>query len=300
MGTMTSAPLPRASARIPAPAAARPTREAWFPMRSLSHALILAALVIAALCGLVFFRWGGARYYRTPVRVRGYTPWHAALRPSGSVGLVLGIAGFAVMTLTLLYVIRKKLGGRRRLGSMKGWLEFHIFCGVVGPALITLHSSFKFSGVISVAYWSMVLVVLSGFVGRYLFVRIPKTIRGTELTLSEIQERIDELRDAIAAAGVPPEALAPIEDPGAGGWLRWRRVRSRLRKAGVSAELTRETLRLARERQTLMRRIAQLSRTKKLFELWHVFHKPLVWVMFAIAAVHIALAVYFGYSIPRR
>ena len=39
----------------------------------------------------------------------------------------------------------------------------HLFCGVVGPVLVTFHTSFKFNGLVSVAYWSMVIVMLSGF-----------------------------------------------------------------------------------------------------------------------------------------
>ena len=67
----------------------------------------------------------------------------------------------------------------RDAGRMKTWLEVHVFCGIVGPVLVTFHTSFKFNGIVSVAYWSMVAVVLSGFVGRYLYVRIPRSIRGT-------------------------------------------------------------------------------------------------------------------------
>jgi len=298
---------PSAAAGAPATTAAAPpvrrAREAWFPMRSLSHALVLAGIAIAALYALTLWRLGGADYYRAPLGLRGYTPAHRVLRPSGSVGELFGVAGFVIMLLTLAYVIRKKLGGRSRLGSMKGWLEFHIFCGVVGPALITLHTSFKFNGLISVAYWSMVLVVLSGFVGRYLFVRIPKTIRGTELSLSEIEERAAELHEDLAAVGLPAELLARIEgleQRERGRRLRWRRLRRQLRRAGVRRDLAQDAIRLIRERNTLLRRIATLGRTKKLFELWHVFHKPLVYLMLAIAALHIGLAIYFGYSVPGR
>lgn len=305
------APLPdrivsvsRTAAPTVVPAAPRERgRELWFPMRSLSHALVLAALVIAALIAFSFVRLGGWTYYQTPLRVRGYLPVHRILRPSGRVGELFGIGGFAVMLLTLLYVIRKKLGGKSRLGSMKVWLEFHIFCGVVGPALITLHTSFKFNGVISVAYWAMVLVVLSGFVGRYLFVRIPKTIRGTELSLSEIEERAAELREALAGTGLPAQPLGKIhgfEQASAGRRLRWRRLRRELRQAGVDRDLVENAIALVRERDALLRRIANLSRTKKLFEMWHVFHRPLVYLMLAIAALHIGLAIYFGYSVPGR
>ncbi len=58
-----------------------------------------------------------------------------------------------------------------------------------------------------------------------------------------------------------------------------------------------EVAALDAERSLLVRRMANLGRTKKLFDLWHVFHKPLVYVMFAIAAVHVALAIYMGYSL---
>ena len=69
-----------------------------------------------------------------------------------------------------------------------------------------------------------------------------------------------------------------------------------MRAAGVQHELVTQTIALAAERGALMRRIAFLGRTKKLFELWHVLHKPLVYVMLAIAALHVFVAVYFGYS----
>jgi hypothetical protein len=50
------------------------------------------------------------------------------------------------------------------------------------------------------------------------------------------------------------------------------------------------------ERAQLLRRLAQLNRTRQRFSAWHVFHQPLVYVMFAIAAIHIGVAVYFGYA----
>lgn len=291
--------------RFPAASPSRPaprSREAWFPMRALINVLVVAGVVIAGVYALVLGPLGGSSYYRAPLGVRGYTKWHPLLRPSGYVGEFFGIVGFVLMLLTMLYVIRKKLAAKSRLGSMKVWLEVHIFFGLVGPALITLHTAFKFNGIISVAYWSMVLVVLSGFVGRYLFVRIPKTIRGTEVSLSEIQERAAELGEDLAGVGLPPELLRRIEgeEAAAGRRPRWRRLRRDVRRAGVDRGLADEAIRLVRERATLLRRMAMLGRTKKLFELWHVFHKPLVYLMLVIAAVHIGIAIYFGYSFPRR
>jgi hypothetical protein len=293
---------PMSSERVATARSGAPARrgETLFPMRALSHVLVLAGLVVAALFGVVFLRLGGLDYYRTPLGVRGYTRWHPFLRPSGAAGQLFGIAGLALILVTLLYAVRKKLRGRSRAGPIKVWLEVHIFCGIVGPAFITLHTSFKFNGLISIAYWSMVLVVLSGFVGRYLFVRIPKSIRGTELSLSEIEERAAELREGLAEIGLPAGLLARMEgrEPESGRRPGWRRLRRDLRRAGVDRKAVEEAVELIRDRDTLLRRIAKLGRRKRLFELWHIFHKPLVYLMLAIAALHVGLTVYLGYSFP--
>ena len=283
-------------------------------MRALSHVLGLAFVVIALIYAAVYFGAGGREYYGVANGVRGYAPAHRQLRPAGEYGLSFGIAGLTLIFVTLIYVLRKKVKWLSRIGSLKIWLEVHIFCGIVGPALITLHTSFKFNGIISVAYWSMIVVVLSGFVGRYLFVRIPKTIRGAELTAGDLESRAGEIRALLAAEGLPAAQLAEVEAldapprPGLGPFigsfffgetraaLRFRRMGRRMHSAGIPAGLVKQTVGLASERAALMRRIAFLARTKKLFELWHVLHKPLVYVMLAIAAVHVFVAVYFGYA----
>ena len=292
-----------------------PRRTEWFPMRALSHVLVLAFAVIAVIYAFVYFGAGGRLYYGVPLAVRGYAKPHQWLRPAGRYGIFFGIAGLALMLVTLLYVLRKKVKALSRIGNLKIWLEVHIFCGIVGPALITLHTSFKFNGIISVAYWSMVVVVLSGFVGRYLYVRIPKTMRGVELSAADLEARATEIRAQLLAENLPAPSLAAVEALDAplanrgfaafvgslffgelrAAW-RFRRLGRRLRRAGVAPELARQTVTLAAERAALMRRLAFLGRTKKLFELWHVLHKPLVYVMLAIAALHVFVAVYFGYS----
>jgi len=283
-------------------------------MRALSHVLVLAFAVIGAVFAFVYFRAGGQAYYSVPLGVRGYAPAHKLLRPAGRYGIFFGIAGLSLIFVTLLYVVRKKVKWLSRIGNLKLWLEVHIFCGIVGPALITLHTSFKFNGIISIAFWSMVVVVLSGFVGRYLYVRIPKTMRGAELSAGDLEERAAEIRAQLAAEGLPAAQLSEVEaldTPSArrlsdflGSFffgelrasLRFRRLARRLRGAGVAHDLVKQTVALAAERAALMRRIAFLGRTKKLFELWHVLHKPLVYVMLVIAALHVFVAVYFGYS----
>ena len=46
----------------------------------------------------------------------------------------------------------------------------------------------------------------------------------------------------------------------------------------------------------LLRRIAYLKKTRKLFDLWRVYHKPLAILMALIVALHVAIVVYLGYG----
>lgn len=276
-----------------------------------SHAL-LSGVVLAALAGTAIALWvllgaQGWDYYRTPLGVRGYHEVHRVLRPSGPGGHLLGITGTIFLISTLFYIARKRLRFLAKRGSIPRWLEVHVFFGVFGPILITLHTSMKFNGLISVAYWSMTLVVFSGFIGRSLYIRIPKTIRGNELSRSEIEQRAAELKTRLDDAAISPVMHAQLDHMDhpeasllARTWGRWREeseFRNGMRAAGVAPELVAEVLDVARERTRLMRSVSRLEKRRKLFQIWHVFHRPLVWVMFLILFVHVTVAIYFGYTI---
>ena len=210
--------------------------------RTPSVALVLAGLVVVVVAATVLIGFGGWEYYRTPVSSRVYLPQHRLLRPSGPVGLTLGLAGAFAMLSTLPYAVRKRWRRLAGLGSLRGWLEMHIFFGVTGPILVTLHTSFKFNGLISAAYWLMMAVWVSGFVGRYLYVRIPRSIRGAELSRQEIEVHLSEVGQRIEAASLPAplrETLAAFHASleAAGGSAGWwdlffgeLRVRAHLRR----------------------------------------------------------------------
>jgi hypothetical protein len=293
----------------PAPAA---SRARLMPIGALMSAMGLAAIVAAGVTLWVLVGLDGWAYYTTPLAVRGYSPTHRLLRPSGPVGQTLGVIGAALMLVPFFYMGYKRLRRARSGASLKRLLEVHVFCGIVGPVLITFHTTFKFNGLVSAAYWSMVLVALSGFVGRYLYVRIPRTQRGVELSQVELDDRFAALRDELQwSAG--PEILAALDRlesdlarrPSRLGVVGDRALRRTL--ADIVAQLERQSGRelsaavraALDERIRLRYRRAALARTKRLFDLWHVFHLPLVWVMFAIVSLHVGVSLYLGY-IPFR
>jgi hypothetical protein len=276
----------------------------------------LAFVASVVVTAVVLFGFGGWEYYFAPEDVRAYTDLHALLRPSGVVGNLLGITGLSLMVVMHGYSFRKRLKIMRNMGSVTAWLEFHIFCGFFGPVLITLHTSFKFNGLISVAYWSMLVVVASGFVGRYLYVMIPRSIRGRELSDGELAERAAASKAQVVEAGLDDDvvgrihsfetAVIPRSEADAtwtgllfgelGAKLRLIRLRRYARRHGDDRRLVDDALATIAERAQLLRRIAYLKKTRKLFDLWRVYHKPLAIVMAVIVVLHVAIVAYLGYA----
>jgi hypothetical protein len=101
-------------------------------------------------------------------------------------GHTLGIIGFILMLMTeTLYSLRKRSRTRvAKWGRMSDWLQFHIFTGIVGPYLVLLHSSWKFYGLAGATMLLTVIIVISGFIGRYIYTSIPRTLEGIEVETS--------------------------------------------------------------------------------------------------------------------
>ena len=106
----------------------------------------------------------------------------------------LGILGFILMLMTeTLYSIRKRMRSAR-WGRMSRWLQFHIFTGLIGPYMVLLHTSWKFNGLAGVTTLLTVVIVISGFVGRYIYTRIPRTADGVVIEGSLSAEALKQAR----------------------------------------------------------------------------------------------------------
>jgi hypothetical protein len=112
----------------------------------------------------------GCGYYSTPVSERPFHPQYEVLKPSGLESHGYGVIGTLLIIVGVTsYSSRKRLRLLRTAGSMRTFLEVHIFLCLVGPTLVLFHTTFKFGGLVAVSAWSMMAVVLSGIVGRYLY-----------------------------------------------------------------------------------------------------------------------------------
>jgi hypothetical protein len=110
----------------------------------------------------------------------------------------IGIIGFILMLMTeTLYSLRKR-SRSVKWGKMSSWLQTHIFMGLVGPYMVLLHTSWKFNGVAGVTTLLTVIIVVSGFIGRYIFTRIPRTMDGLEIEGTLSQDALKQARRLMA------------------------------------------------------------------------------------------------------
>lgn len=285
-------------------------------MSPLAHKIYIWTLALIVLGVFVFLTITGLSYYSSPLEERFYHPAHEGLKPSGIIGHGLGIFGTLIILIGVFgYMARKRFRSLSRLGVLKHWLEFHIFLCTLGPVMVLFHTAFKFGGIVSIAFWSMVAVMLSGVIGRFIYNQIPRTIQGRELSLSEIRQMKESLETEMHQVwpeGLPEYIQGWLHSSGqqkSGGsglkgfFSRYFEDRSRL--AGLKSKLRAEKLpdtkislvaSLIRREQSVARKIDNLQLMQKLFRYWHVAHLPFAIIMLIIMVIHVAITLAFGYT----
>lgn len=263
--------------------------------------------------------YNGWSYYQLPPDIR--VTQGKAFEMFGAAGLVGHGLGFLAGLLFLglfLYVFRKRIRFMRRWGKLSVWLRYHIFMGISAPILATLHSAFKFQGLISVGYWSMIAVALSGLVGRYLYGHIPRRKSGEELSLRQVHvDRAETIRrlkfefglkaddiQRLIAFSTPREVekwgvlnLLRIFWDDMSRWLQSRRLaRYFQHKYGLPPKELNYLTRAIAHQRVVAQRIAFLEVVHRIFHWWHVIHKPFAYTVLVILVLHIALTMSFGYT----
>jgi len=228
-------------------------------------------------------------------------------------GHSLGIAGFLLMLFTeTLYTLRKR-SRSARWGRMSSWLQFHIFTGLVGPFMVLLHSSWKFNGLAGIVMLLTVIIVASGFMGRYIYTAVPRSADGIELEAGELERQVQEADDALqtglasspqalqmlsqrlAAAGGGASAASLIFARGFQEWgLRWAWWNARRRLDATSRRQAAQLEKLLRRQRTLKRQLASLALSRRLMGLWHTVHIPIGMALFTAAFIHIVAAIYYA------
>jgi len=304
------------------------TLTATAPDAERAHRLRLTlawVLAVALALSLVLYGYG---YYSLSAHQRPLSPQHTLLRPSGAIGLRLGMLGTLLFLGIYLYPLRKRWAWLGRQGSSRHWLDFHVVLGIAAPVLITFHSSFKFHGIAGMAYWIMVAVAISGVVGRYLYAQIPRSLSAAEVSLKELQETQAKLTQQLAAqklfsrADLWPLIALPtaqqveqmsllgaltallavdLQRPFHVAALRFRALGALGRLLSLGGLLRTTHLELerviytARKQAAVSKHIVFLSRTQRVFHLWHVVHRPFSYSFAFLASIHIVVVLLLGY-----
>jgi hypothetical protein len=250
------------------------------------------------------------------------------LTPESGIRYWLGIVGTSLMLLLLLYPLRKRMPTWKWLGTVAFWFRAHMILGVVGPVLVLLHADFRLGSINSnVALAAMLIVTMSGLVGRYLHGKVHLGLYGRKAQLQQIIADADALRELIRRDLPGAERLvvqlsdfaqhgttAPrglLSSLGRLWTIRARARATRKRLTGVArSAIVREGNRLGWSRAVRRRRLADITDLitlhtavvrraaafavyERLFGLWHVFHVPLFFLLVIAATVHIFAAHFF-------
>ncbi len=136
-------------------------------------------IIISILVLLLLLLWGGFAFHLSP-------------RFAGSLtGGILGILGSLLMFIPLIYLVIKRVKRINRWitswTSMRTLLAWHIYAGVVGPILVIMHTGHKFESSLGIFLTAMTLiVVVSGFIGRYLMKKIRTEISEKKSLLDQM------------------------------------------------------------------------------------------------------------------
>jgi hypothetical protein len=286
-------------------------------MTGRTHQIYIGVLIAIGIATLIILSWWGYSYYGTGIEERPFHQDHQALKPSGPIGHGLGIIGTLLILIGVFsYIGRKKKKFLPRVGALKYWLEFHIFLCSVGPLLILFHTAFKFGGIVSISFWSMVAVVLSGIIGRFIYIQIPRTIQGRELSLAEIKEMKENMSLGLSEKyGLDESVYTSLlkatqleflhADKGFIERLFKRIKHQRQIKSNVNEILKQTNLsqkdkkgvrKLINNEMTMNNRIRRLQTMQTLFKYWHVAHLPFALIMLVIMVIHVAITLAFGYK----
>ena len=267
----------------------------------ISWPVIIALLLLIA--GVLI--WRGYDYYLLSLEDRVDHPDYRKLRSSGEIGYGYGVAGTLLIFANLLYLARRKFA-RRNLGSMKTWLDLHVFTGLAGAMFVSFHATFKARSTMSkVTTLSLAVVIITGLIGRFLYALIPS--RGDE----ELGEALDALELEVPGSSAQIRAVLKEHTPPhmrGSSLIRallmipaWRKCAAQRRQAiellvGNAAPTSGPApTKLTAEVQKHSKQQVRAVAAGAVLRSWRNLHRFFAILMLLSVIFHIGVAWYYGY-----
>ena len=250
-----------------------------------------------------------------------------------TLGYILGTLG-ALMIVWLTWLGIRKRRYASTAGTVQGWLSAHVYLGLALPLIVLLHAGFQLGvNVHSLVFFLLLLVVLSGLYGVFIYLKYPERI-STNRGGSSRPELFDQLQDIDSrssriAAQLPAEFAALVQsgcsrtqlgnslwsrlrdqdnssitlpDQGEGkaisnagqeAALDWLADRQSRASNAESAAKISELSALMRNKRKLLRQIREDLRLQASMELWLYFHVPLSIGLLVALLVHIVTVFFY-------
>jgi hypothetical protein len=285
-------------------------------MKDFRHIFFIAFLVFVSLTAVFVLSLLGWGYYFTPLEMRPFRADYITMKPSGYYSHGLGIIGSLMVIIGVaMYSSRKRMRVLWNIGKLTHWLEVHIFLCLSGPILIVYHTTFKAGGIAAISLWTMLSIVASGLIGRFLYIQIPRNLNGSELTMDEINNEMQRLGKilksyplGILLSTIIDKSFANLHMPTTllGTFttiVRLERIkiqtRANIREVlslnNLSPEVGSQLQTAALARAALTQKSLVLNQIERLFFIWHAIHLPFTIIMFITLATHVTVGILLGY-----
>lgn len=240
---------------------------------------------------------------------RGIIPFNVSAKPGRTLSLYLGWSGLILMIVMNVYSMRKRMDFLQGLGKLSSWLNFHVFCGLVGPTFVLFHCNFKVRGLVAISFWSMVISFTSGIIGRYFYLQIAmakvdyqkesdKWLRRLKRFLEKASIPWNDLHyqpylqyvlnQAGAQRGPVTSSIGTFFDALAGD------LRLRFSPLQIPRGWPTDSSIAVKKYAVNIRRANNLEAFQRLMGYWHAFHFPFAIFMYIAAAIHVASSLILG------
>ncbi|WP_428264550.1 hypothetical protein [Haliangium sp.] len=301
---------PAAAARGMTAMTSSRARRAKPPRRRRSISIGFTVAMLLLVCAVLFLR--GWDFYPLDLDLRVGHPDYKTLRPSGTLGYAYGMTGTALIFLNLLYLARRRLA-RANLGSMRTWLDLHVFTGVVGAGFIIFHSAFQARSLLSMSTAiGFAIVLVTGVIGRFLYALAPRpepsvlrdAIAALDSRLPGVGAHVDHAIRAFPIRAVGGDDGFLLTLAALPGWRRTaRRRRNAIRFVVENApamewrDATYKTWVRAAARK--VQRAAAIEvrsvAAAALLRSWRSLHRFFALIMLLGVIVHVTVALHYGY-----
>lgn len=256
-------------------------------------------------------------YYGLALHERARADEHDWLRPAGTLGLACGIAAVAMVAWNLLYLARRAELLRLRLFSLQRWMTSHVVTGILALLFALVHAAMAPRATLGGhALVALVVLVVSGAIGRYFYAFVPRAANGRELALEEVHSRIAALAGEWDRGNrdFGERVRRRVQDLVASAHWRGsftRRVRALLssqrelrrtlrelehegRDEGVPSSQMLEILALARDAHRASVAASHFEDLRALMSTWRYVHRWVALYMVLIVAVHVVVALRYA------